>query len=66
MNRKVIIITAAALALCGVLFYFYAGHRTPSGQPALAELTPSNFTSLENAFNTAKNEIRIVLLLSPT
>jgi hypothetical protein len=66
MNHKRIVAVIATLAVCGVLSYFYAGHRTPSGQPPLVELEPTNFTTIENAFNAAKDEVRVLVLLSPT
>jgi hypothetical protein len=67
MTRKRILLTVfAALALFGTLSYFYAGHQTPASQPRLAELNQQNFTTIENSFNAAKDDIRILLLLSPT
>jgi hypothetical protein len=66
MTRKRILAIVAILVLGGALLYFNAGHQTPSGQPPLTELNPHNFTTIENAFNTAKDEVRVVLLLSPT
>jgi hypothetical protein len=66
MTRKRILGIIAALVLFGALLYLYAGHQTPAGQPPLAELTAQNFTGIENAFNAAKGEVRVVLLLSPT
>ncbi len=66
MTRKQIAVGIAALVLCGALFYFYAGHQTPAGQPPLAELNSENFTSIGKAFNAAKDEVRVLLLLSPT
>lgn len=66
VTRRHTLAIVAALVLCGVSFYFYAGHQTPPGQPPLAELTTRNVTDLENAFNAAKGEVRILLLLSPT
>ena len=66
MTRKRILILIPALILCGALYYFYAGHQTPAGQPPLADLTPQNFTTLENAFNASNDDVRVLLLLSPT
>ena len=66
MTLKRILAIAAILVLGGALSYFYAGHQTPLGQPPLAELKPHNFTIIENAFNAAKDEVRVLLLLSPT
>ena len=66
MTRKRIIVILAVLILCAALFYFYAGGQTPQGQPPLANLTPQNFTAIESAFNAAKDNVRVLLLLSPT
>jgi hypothetical protein len=66
MSLKRITAIIAALILGAVLFYFYAGHQTPAGQPPLAELKSDNFTSIETAFNAAKNDVRLLVLLSPT
>ena len=66
MSRKRILMMIVALAFGWVLFYLYAGHQTPEGQPPLAELNPLNFASIENVFNAARDEVRVLLLLSPT
>jgi hypothetical protein len=66
MNRRYIGAIVAALLLGTLLFYFYGGHQAPPGQPSLAELRPENFTTIATAFNAAKDEVRVVLLLSPT
>ncbi len=66
MNRKRLIALAPALVVIGALFYFYAGHQTPAGQPPLAELTDANFATLADTFNGAKDDVRVILLLSPT
>ena len=64
MTRKYILI--AALAVAGLLFYFSAGARVPSGQPPLEKLTPQNVAAIKGAFNAAKGDARLLLLLSPT
>ena len=66
VSRKQVLLIAAALLLSGALLYLYSGHQAPPGQPALAELTPENADSIRNAFNAAKGEVRLLLLLSPT
>ncbi|HXN45412.1 MAG TPA: hypothetical protein VN893_02155 [Bryobacteraceae bacterium] len=66
MKRTYILAILGAALLGGLLFYLYAGHQAPPGQPPLATLTPRNFTSLETAFNAAKDDVRVLLLLSPT
>jgi hypothetical protein len=66
MSPKRVLQIVAALIICGALFYFYAGHRTPSGQAPLSELTPENVDSIQNAFNDARGDVRLLVLLSPT
>ncbi|MDQ6706325.1 MAG: hypothetical protein M3Z85_10170 [Acidobacteriota bacterium] len=66
ITKKRALIAVAALAILGTLLYFYGGHQVPPGQPALSSLTPENVSEIKNAFNSAKSEIRLLLLLSPT
>lgn len=67
MNRKHILAAIFAIALAGALFfYFHGGSQTPKGQAALEKLTPQNVAEVKNAFNAAKNDVRVLLLLSPT
>ena len=66
MRRKHILIAAVAIALAGALFYFYGGHKTPNCQPPLRRLTTQNVAEVKNAFNAAKDDVRVLLLLSPT
>jgi hypothetical protein len=66
MSRKHILIPAVAIVFAGALFYFYGGHQTPNGQPPLRKLTTQNVAELKNAFNAAKGDVRVLLLLSPT
>jgi hypothetical protein len=65
MKRKYIL-AATLLALSGALVYFYAGTQVPSGQAPLERLTTRNVTDIGNAFNEAKGDVRVLLLLSPT
>ncbi len=66
MNRTRTLIAVGLIGLAAILFYFYGGHRVPSGQPQLAYLTPETFPGLQAAFNSAKSDVRVMLLLSPT
>jgi hypothetical protein len=66
MSRKTAAIMPVALLLGAGLFYFYGGHTAPPGQPTLVALTPQNLSSIGDAFNEAKGEVRLLLLLSPT
>jgi hypothetical protein len=66
MTRKTILAIPATLLLGVGLFYFYGGHTVPAGQPALVTLTPQNLSGIEEAFNAAKSDVRLLVLLSPT
>jgi hypothetical protein len=66
MSRKHILIAAFAIALGGALFYSYGGHETPTGQLPLQRLTTQNVAAVKSAFNAAKDDVRVLLLLSPT
>jgi hypothetical protein len=65
MTRKIFLVIPAALLL-GAGLYFYGGHTVPPTQPALVALTPQNLATIENAFNEAKGDVRLLMLLSPT
>ena len=62
----------AALLALGAFAAVWAGwyelgpRRTPHGQPPLTRLTGGNLADLREAFNTAGDRPRLLLLLSPT
>jgi hypothetical protein len=64
--KTALLVAAAAIVLTLVARYFVGGHRVPAGQPPLAELTPASLDSLKSEFNRTPDQVRIVLLLSPT
>ena len=64
-SRKVIGLCLLAL-VGGITYYLYLGSTAPAGQPPLAHLTPVNFSEFRDAFNEAKDSVRVVTLLSPT
>jgi hypothetical protein len=66
VKRKYIVNSALGAILLAALVYFYGGSRTPPGQPPLRSITAENVNELKNEFNAAKNETRVLLLLSPT
>ncbi|MGI9075451.1 MAG: hypothetical protein ACR2JB_29945 [Bryobacteraceae bacterium] len=66
MNRKHVLITVVATALIAALAYFYGGSQAPPGQAPLQSLTPQNFAEMKTAFNAAKKDVRVLVLLSPT
>jgi hypothetical protein len=65
MRRKYIV-GGPVVILLAALAYFHGGSRAPSGQPPLRSLAAENVGEIKNEFNAAKNEIRVLLLFSPT
>ena len=47
-------------------WYYWGSSRTPPGQPPLTSLTPNNLGQFKKAFNDKADQIRLVLLVSPT
>ena len=66
MNRKYILGGISAAALIGALVYLNGGHQVPVGQVPLQSLTPENVAGIRNVFNAAQDNVRVVVLLSPT
>jgi hypothetical protein len=67
MKRKYILSTSLAAGLVAAfLYFFYGSGQTPPGQAPLQNLTPQNVGQLKDAFNAAKSDVRVLLLLSPT
>jgi len=65
MTRKAFLAIPAALLLSAGI-YFYGGHTAPPTQPALVDLTSETLSKIENAFNDSKDDVRVLVLLSPT
>jgi uncharacterized protein YpmB len=66
MKRKFILGAILILALIGVVFYFYSGSQVPAGQARLQSLTRANVSLVKDSFNAAREDARVLLLLSPT
>ena len=60
------IIVACVVAVAVAVLYQLFGHQVPAGQPSLGELTSDSLDSLKADFNASADDVRIVLLLSPT
>jgi hypothetical protein len=58
------VVVVLGLAMVGR--YFFGGHAVPPGQLPLTEVAGDTLDSLKNDFNRTPDQIRIVLLLSPT
>lgn len=66
MKRKHIFSGLAGVLVLAAVGYYASGHQAPASQPPLQNLTAQNLADLQNAFNAAKQEVRVLLLLSPT
>jgi hypothetical protein len=66
MKRRYLILGLLAVLVFGALAYFYGGSQAPSGQRPLRSLTAHNIAELRDEFNLAKDDVRVLLLLSPT
>lgn len=58
--------TLLAIATLFAVLLHSCSYRGASGQPALENLTPQNVADVKTAFNAAKNDVRVLLLFSPT
>jgi hypothetical protein len=66
MKVKYILGTLLGVMLVAALVYFYGGSQAPPGQPPLESVTAQNVADVKNQFNSAKDDVRVLLLLSPT
>lgn len=66
MKKRTLITIVLAALLLFAGFYLWGPSKTPAGQPPLSVLSPSNFSDFQIAFDSAADQPRIVLLLSPT
>jgi hypothetical protein len=63
MFSALVLVCAVALMLSA---RYFGGHRVPSGQASLTELTNDSLDSVKAEFNRSADGVRIILLLSPT
>jgi hypothetical protein len=62
----VALLSLAAIAGAGLVWFEHAPRRTPAGQPALARLDAATLPAFRDAFNAQADETRLIVLLSPT
>jgi hypothetical protein len=65
-RSRLLIAITIVLIFASLLFYFYGGSATPTGQNPLVSLSAGNVDRLRNDFNTARGTVRVIALLSPT
>jgi hypothetical protein len=66
MKGKYILGALLGVILIAAPVYFYGGSQAPPGQPPLEGVTAQNVADVKNQFNVAKDDVRVLLLLSPT
>jgi len=66
MSRKLIFVILLIIMALGIAYYFYGGHKTPKGQPALVSFSSDDLTPLKTAFNSSASSVRVLVMLSPT
>jgi hypothetical protein len=66
MKPKYIVGTVLVALLAAAVLYLYGGGQTPAGQPPLQNLSARGVGEIKNDFNAAKDDVRVLLLLSPT
>ena len=66
MKRKRVGIAGIALPALVAAVYLYAGSQVPAGQPPLRRLAADSIGEFAHRFNAERDDVRVVLLLSPT
>ena len=66
MKPKYIFGALLGVILIAALVYLYGGSQAPPGQSPLENITAQNLAGIKSQFNSAKDNVRILLLLSPT
>jgi hypothetical protein len=66
MKRAYIVGAILVALLTAAGLYLYGGGQAPAGQPLLQNLSAQSVGEIKNHFNAAKDDVRVLLLLSPT
>jgi hypothetical protein len=64
--KTAVLVAAATLVVALAVRHYFTGHQVPREQPPLADLATASLGSLRGDFNHASDQMRIVLLLSPS
>jgi hypothetical protein len=64
--RKSIVFGSIGVVVAAFLAWRVLGHETPKGQAPLTNLTQDTLGKFESDFNKSDDEIRLLVLLSPT
>jgi hypothetical protein len=66
MRRLTILFGAGAAVAAVVIWFALDRHVAPAGQPSLRQLDGATLGDFRQEFNQASDQVRVVLLLSPT
>ena len=66
MKLKYLAGASATVILPVLLIYAWGSGHTPQGQSPLQTLTVQNISEIRDQFNAASDNVRVLLLLSPT
>jgi hypothetical protein len=66
IQRRLVVSALGVILLALAAWDTWAPVHAPSGQPPMTVLTAENFKQFQNDFNEAPQEVRLLLLLSPT
>ena len=66
MKRAYFVGAIPVALLAAAVLYPYRGGQTPAGQPPLKSLSAQSVGEIKNEFNAATDDVRVLLLLSPT
>jgi hypothetical protein len=64
--RTVAALASATIVLLVVARFYLGGHQVPAGQPPLGDLISGPLDTLKSDFNRNSDQVRVILLLSPT
>jgi hypothetical protein len=67
MKRNLLLVLVAVVAVAGLwLYQNYAPRHAPAGQPTLVSLNADTFDQFVRSFNAASDQVRVLVMLSPT
>ena len=66
MKQNYILSAIRTILLFAAILLLGCQGQTPNGQRSIRSLTPQNVTDVRDQFNAAKDDVRLLILLSPT
>jgi hypothetical protein len=66
MKRAYIVGAIPVALLAAAVLYLYGAGQTPAGQPPMKNLSAQSIGEIKSEFNAVKDDVRVLLLLSPT